>query len=231
MADDHLRPPSATGDHRSGCPEGERSDVTASPLPPLRPEDLDPDPFTLFARWYALAQERACHDPSAMALAAATPDGRPSVRMVLLKGFDARGFVFYTNYASRKGRELARNPFAALVFYWPDLRRQVRVSGRVVRVSDAESDAYFATRPLDSRLSAAASPQSAVIDSREELERRVAELALACPIGPPRPPFWGGLRLVPEEFEFWQSREGRLHDRFRYTPRPEGGWQVERLAP
>lgn len=205
---------------------------TAYPLPPLRPEDLDPDPFTLFTRWYALAQERACHDPTAMALATATPDGRPSVRMVLLKGFDARGFVFYTNYESRKGRELARNPFAALVFYWPDLRRQVRAFGRVVRVSDTESDAYFATRPLGHRLSAAVSPQSAVIGSREELERRAAELAAATmPAGPPRPPRWGGLRLVPEEFEFWQSRPDRLHDRFRYTPRPEGGWRIERLAP
>jgi pyridoxamine 5'-phosphate oxidase len=223
-------PPPTTADHRPIHPEAQEPE-TAYPLPPLRPEDLDPDPFTLFARWYALAQERACHDPSAMALATATPDGRPSVRMVLLKGFDAHGFVFYTNYESRKGRELARNPFAALVFYWPNLRRQVRISGRVVRVSDAESDAYFATRPLGSRLSAAVSPQSAVIGSREVLERRVAELAAAAPAGPPRPPFWGGLRLVPEEFEFWQSRPNRLHDRFRYTPRPEGGWQIERLAP
>lgn len=223
-------PPTTTADHRPTHPEAQEPE-TAYPLPPLRPEDLDPDPFTLFARWYALAQERACHDPSAMALATATPDGRPSVRMVLLKGFDARGFVFYTNYESRKGRELARNPFAALVFYWPDLRRQVRASGRVVRVSDTESDAYFATRPLGSRLSAVVSPQSAVIGSREELERRAAELVAAAPAGPPRPPYWGGLRLVPEEFEFWQSRPDRLHDRFRYTLRPEGGWRIERLAP
>ncbi len=165
---------------------------------------------------------------SSPALATASADGAPSVRLVLVKGFDERGFVFYTGYGSRKGRELAENPRAALLLYWDTLGRQVRIEGTVERVSAAESDAYFATRPLPSRLSAIVSRQSEPIGSREELEQRVA--ALADQTDPPRPKEWGGYRLVPSTYEFWQHRDDRLHDRFRYTP-ADGGWTIERLAP
>jgi pyridoxamine 5'-phosphate oxidase len=184
--------------------------------------DYSQDPLELFRLWF----EQGGGEP--VALATATRDGAPSVRMVLLKGADKRGFVFFTNYESRKGRELAENPCAALLFHWSG--RQVRVEGAVERVSEAESDAYFATRPRGAQLSAVASQQSEPVVSREELEARVAELDAEHPEAVPRPSHWGGFRLVPESYEFWQHREDRLHDRLRYT-REGSGWATQRLAP
>jgi len=199
---------------------------------PLRRCDLDPDPLRQFAHWFAEAEAAGIRYANAMAVATAAPDGSPSVRMVLLRGFDERGFVFYTNYESQKGRELAANPRAALLFYWDPLERQVRISGWVVKVSSQESDEYFRSRPYGSQLSAWASRQSEPIAGREELEARHAELATQFPEGQvPRPPFWGGYRVVPEQFEFWQGRRDRLHDRFRYTRQPDGSWLIERLQP
>ncbi len=198
---------------------------------PLEPADLEADPIEQFGRWMEEALAEGLLLPNTMTLATATADGRPSARMVLLKGFDHRGFVFYTNYASRKGRELASNPRAALVFYWSRLERQVRVEGRVERVADDESDAYFASRPLASRLGAWASHQSAPLETREELEERFAELEREHSGGDvPRPPHWGGWLVHPEAIEFWQGRPNRLHDRFLYTRR-HGGWDRVRLYP
>ncbi|HXH25234.1 MAG TPA: pyridoxamine 5'-phosphate oxidase [Vicinamibacterales bacterium] len=192
--------------------------------------DADPDPFRQFARWFEQARAREA-DPTAMALATATADGRPAVRMVLLKGADERGFVFYTNYDSRKAREIAETGRASLLFYWPSLNRQVRVDGRVEKVSEAESDAYFASRPLESRWSVYASRQSAPIESRAELESRFETARRTYGEHVPRPSWWGGYRVVPEEFEFWQGRESRLHDRLRYRKRADGSWHRQRLAP
>lgn len=198
--------------------------------PPLRRADLDPDPLRQFAAWYTQAAD-AVDAPEAVVLATATAAGVPSARMVLLKGFDQRGFVFYTNYFSRKGQEIAQNPRAAMLFHWSPLGRQVRVEGVVHRIDAAESDAYFRTRPPGSRLSAAASPQSRPVASRDVLEAAVAELVSRHPDGDvPRPDEWGGLRLVASRFEFWQHGDDRLHDRFRY--RREGEiWTLERLGP
>jgi pyridoxamine 5'-phosphate oxidase len=196
-------------------------------------EGLDADPDVQFERWFAEARAAGIHEPEAMALATATPDGTPSARMVLLKGHDERGFAFYTNRESRKGGELLVNPRAALLFHWaPPLHRQVRVEGRVERMSDEDSLAYFATRPRVSRLGAWASPQSRPLGSREELERLVADVErrFAAEEELPLPPHWGGYRVVPEAFEFWQGRDGRLHDRARYT-RDGGAWRRARLAP
>jgi pyridoxamine 5'-phosphate oxidase len=193
--------------------------------------DVDPDPVVQFGRWFDDARAADLEEPSAMTLATATADGVPSARMVLLRGVDQRGFVFYTNYESRKAAELGANPRAALVFWWGALHRQVRVEGPVQPTSQEESAAYFRTRPPASRLSAWASPQSRVIPGREVLDQRVAELAARHPDGDvPLPPFWGGYRLVPEVVELWQQRPDRLHDRLRYTRTP-GGWRIERLAP
>jgi pyridoxamine 5'-phosphate oxidase len=196
----------------------------------LRRADLDPDPLRQFAAWYTEAAS-AVAAPEAVVLATATPTGAPSARMVLLKGYDQRGFVFYTNYFSRKGQEIAQNPRAAMLFHWTPLGRQVRVEGAVVRIDAAESDAYFRTRPLGSRLSAAASPQSRPVESRAVLEDAVTALADRYPEGNvPRPDEWGGLRLEPSRYEFWQHGDDRLHDRFRYR-RDQGSWLVERLGP
>jgi pyridoxamine 5'-phosphate oxidase len=197
----------------------------------LRRRDLASDPLEQFQRWFVDATA-AVGVPEAMALATATPDGAPSVRMVLLKGFDERGLVFYSHHTSRKGRELEANPQAALLFHWSPLGRQVRVEGSVERVSDAESDAYFATRPRDAQLGAHASRQSEPLRSRSELDERFA--GVRGDLGDssvPRPPTWGGFLLVPEAWEFWQHRASRLHDRFRYEREPPGGWQIERLFP
>ena len=193
--------------------------------------ELDTDPSRQFAVWYAEAQAAGLLQPDATALATATAEGRPSVRMVLLKGHDERGFVFYTNYESRKGSELAANPHAALAFHWQPLRRQVRAEGPVQRIPDAESAAYFATRPRGSQVAAWASPQSSVVPSRADLDLLYEETAARFDVGQiPPPPFWGGYRLIPDAVEFWQGREDRFHDRIRYE-RIADGWTRARLAP
>lgn len=189
----------------------------------LNEDDVDPDPVVQFLSWYGEA------GTDAVALVTASPEGDPSGRMVLLKGVDERGFAFYTNYDSAKARDLAANPRAALVFFWPP-DRQVRVSGAVERVTPEETEGYWRNRPRASQLSAWASRQSEVIESRAVLESRVAELDARFPLEVPPPPFWGGYRLVPESVEFWHHREDRLHDRLRYR-RAGGGWIIERLAP
>jgi pyridoxamine 5'-phosphate oxidase len=197
----------------------------------LSEDRVESDPVAQFARWYGEAQATVKPLPDAVALATATPAGHPSLRMVLLKGFDAHGFVFYTNFRSRKGRELARNPRASLLFYWGEFERQVRIDGRVEKLMARESEEYFATRPRGSQLSAWASPQSALVAGRGPLERRFAAFARKYPDAVPRPPHWGGYRLVPEAFEFWQGREDRLHDRILYRRARGGRWRIERLAP
>jgi pyridoxamine 5'-phosphate oxidase len=196
----------------------------------LTEADAGGDPFALFHRWLDQAVAAEISDPNAMILATATPDGVPSARAVLLKALDPQGFTFFTNYDSRKGREMEANPKVALCFLWHQLERQVRVEGTVEIVSAAESDEYFVKRPLGSRLGAWASPQSAVIAGREVLEAAHAELTAKYPDGPPRPPNWGGYRVLPTVIEFWQGRPSRLHDRIRFT-RAEAGWRRERLAP
>ena len=190
----------------------------------LREDDVDPDPLRQFAAWHAEAG-----GPAEVALATASPDGAPSVRMVLMRGFDARGFVFFTNFASAKARDLAANPRAALLFFWaPD--RQVRVRGGVERAGDEESDVYWRSRARGSQLGAWASHQSEVIDDRAALERRLAEVATRFPGDVPRPPFWGGFRVVPDAVEFWLLRDDRLHDRLQYR-RGDDGWVIARLSP
>jgi pyridoxamine 5'-phosphate oxidase len=193
-------------------------------------KDAAADPFTQFDRWFHDALQAELPLPNAMTLATASAAGRPSARAVLLKGVDASGFVFYTNYASRKARELAANPHAALVFVWTQLERQVRIEGAIEKVSAEESDAYFDSRPLGSRLGAWASPQSMVLPGRLALATKVAAIVLRYGKHPPRPPHWGGYRVLPEAIEFWQGRRSRLHDRLLYT-KQAGGWKIERLAP
>jgi pyridoxamine 5'-phosphate oxidase len=202
------------------------------PARPLRESDLDPDPFVQFQRWYDDAEANGQLQPDAMVVATSTPDGRPSARMVLLRGVDERGLCFYTNFDSRKGRELAANPHAAITLHWPEVLRQVRATGMVERVSVAESDAYWYARPRESRISAWASAQSDAIATRDELEARVAELeARFADREVPRPDGWGGYRVVPDEIEFWQHRDDRLHDRLVYTRAAEGAWRISRLQP
>lgn len=199
---------------------------------PLDEQDVDADPVGQFKRWFGDAASAGVRAPEAAAVATATPDGVPSVRMVLVKQADQTGFVFYSNYESRKGHELAANPHAALLFYWESLGRQVRIEGRVEPASSAETALYVRSRARGSQLSALASPQSRVIASREQLEQRVVELAARHQGSElPLPDTWGGFRLIPRVFEFWQQRDDRLHDRLRYTRGADGDWRLDRLAP
>lgn len=199
----------------------------------LDESDIDPDPFVQFAEWMREALEAKLRMPNEMTLATADREGRPAARIVLLKGVDQRGFVFFTNYESRKGKHLADNPHAALVFYWAELERQVDIAGHVEKVSFEESEAYWRTRPPGSRRAAWASRQSEIIQNRTELEERVRQVEERWPDDDdiPIPPHWGGFRLVPETIEFWQGRPDRLHDRLIYKRVAEMGWLIERLSP
>ncbi len=198
----------------------------------LRRGDLDPDPIKQFDVWFTAAAKAGIHDANAMALATATLDGKPSARVVLLKDFDEHGFVFYTNYASEKGRQLEENPRAALVLYWMEVERQIRIEGTVEKTSREESEQYFHTRPAGAQLGAWASRQSEVIDARRVLNARLEEMTERFAQGEiPLPPHWGGYRLKAERIEFWQGRPDRLHDRFRYARQKDGSWQIDRLAP
>jgi len=193
---------------------------------------VDPDPITQFEWWYREALTTGMLEPNAMTLATATADGKPSARIVLLKDFDERGFTFFTNYESRKGAELEQNPRAALVFWWDVMERQVRIEGRVSRVEPELSDEYFGSRPLGSRLGAWASRQSSILSSRSELEQRLAVMEAKYVGGEvPRPPHWGGYRVSPDAFEFWQGRPSRLHDRIVYVRQEDGSWKIQRLSP
>ncbi len=194
--------------------------------------DADRNPFRQFDAWFAQAVDAQLPEPNTMTLATVDSRGRPSARIVLIKVVDERGFVFFTNYESRKGHELAQNPFASLLFYWIELERQVRIEGTVVKTSEAESDQYFHSRPLGSRIGAWASEQSQVIESRAVLETREKEISAQYGDLPPRPPHWGGYRLVPDAIEFWQGRPSRLHDRLLYTRSADSSdWQIARLSP
>ncbi len=199
---------------------------------PFDEDTLKEDPVDQFELWFSEAVARVQEDPNAMALSTVDERNRPVTRMVLLKGFDRNGFIFYTNYNSRKSQNLESNPHAALTFYWPELVRQIRIEGSVERVPEKQSDEYFQSRPLASRLSAWASPQSKEVGSRAELEKRLKEMEEKFADGEvPRPEFWGGYRVIPDRFEFWQGRINRLHDRFGYTLQDDGSWRVSRLAP
>lgn len=202
-------------------------------IPLLTKATINANPTRQFERWFADANASGMseQDATSMTLATADSDGRPDARIVLLKGFDDQGFVFYTNYNSRKGQELTENARACLLFYWSPLWRQVRIEGKVEKVSEAESDEYFDSRPLGSKVGAWASDQSQTVENRELLEQRFADFGSKFADHVPRPPHWGGYRVKPEVIEFWQGRENRLHDRLRYTRQPDGSWLIERLAP
>ncbi len=197
----------------------------------LSETDVAPSPFDQFRRWFEQALAAQLPEPNAMTLATVTPDGRPDARIVLIKGADENGFTFFTNYESRKGRELEATPYGCLLFHWIELERQVRIEGRVEKVSEAQSDAYYHSRPVGSRLGAWASVQSAEVADRSIIEQREAEFRRQFGDAPPRPPHWGGYRLLPETFEFWQGRESRLHDRIKYFQLADGSWRVARLSP
>ena len=205
-----------------------RKDYT---LAGLRRVELEANPIQQFQKWFQQALDAQLVEPTAMTLATADPKGRPSARIVLLKGLDERGFIFFTNYESRKGRELAENPNAALVFHWGELERQVRVRGTAGRISREEAGKYFTSRPRGHQLGAWVSTQSEVIANRASLENRLKEFEQKFPDSVPLPPFWGGFVLSPAEIEFWQGRLNRLHDRFRYMKQADGTWLIERLAP
>lgn len=199
---------------------------------PLNEEDASSNPFRQFESWFAEVLKSGISEPNAMTLATCSPGGSPSARIVLLKELDSEGFVFYTNYESRKGREIQSNPQAALVFFWKELERQVRVEGRIIRISEQESDSYFLSRPEGSRFSAWVSHQSTLIPSRESLDLKMKEIQEGNQqAAGRRPPFWGGYRLLPDQFEFWQGRKDRLHDRLWYIPDGLGSWTRQRLAP
>jgi pyridoxamine 5'-phosphate oxidase len=196
----------------------------------LSEEDVQPNPIDQFHIWFDQAQNADLPEPNAMTVASVDADGKPSARTVLIKEVTPAGFVFFTNYESRKGQALISNPHAALLFFWPELERQIRVEGSVEKLSDQESDDYFHSRPLDSRIGAWASPQSQVISSRTLLVKNAAEYALKFALNPPRPPHWGGFRVKPELLEFWQGRPSRLHDRIQYVLQDDS-WKIQRLAP
>ncbi len=198
----------------------------------LDESSVDPDPIRQFRGWFDEATAAGLDEPNAATVATSTLEGRPSARIVLIRGFDDRGFVFYTNYQSRKGREIEANPFASVVFFWQPLERQVRIEGTVVRATEAESDEYFRGRPMGSKLGAWVSNQSGVVLDRATLEAEMDAIKTRFPGDEiPRPPHWGGFRVVPETIEFWQGRRSRLHDRLVYRRTPEGGWTIARLAP
>lgn len=217
---EELPPPIPLSDLRKSYEQGS-----------LEEHQVASEPLAQFQDWLAEALRIGIHEPNAMTVATVGANGRPSSRPVLIKGCDARGIVWYTNYNSRKGQELEANPFAALQFHWIELERVVRIEGRVEKVSAEESDAYFKSRPLGSRIGAWASPQSEVIPGRGTIVARVAEYGLKFGLNPPRPPHWGGYRVVPDYWEFWQGRASRLHDRIAYRLQADGGWVRERLAP
>ena len=196
----------------------------------LSSKNVNEDPFKQFEKWFSESLKFEFVDPSAMTLATTTKEGKPSARVLLLKGFDSRGFVFYTNYKSRKGKEIEQNPFGCLLFYWDKLDRQVRIDGSIEKVSKEESEKYFNSRPYKSRLGAWASNQSSVIESRSVIVKEFIKYFIKYGKNIPLPPFWGGYRLIPNEFEFWQGRPNRLHDRIRYIKQKKG-WKIERLAP
>jgi pyridoxamine 5'-phosphate oxidase len=198
----------------------------------LSETDVHPNPFKQFKVWFEQALAAQLPEPNAMTIATATPDGKPYARIVLLKRYDERGFVFYTNYESQKGRQLIENPWGAIAFWWAELERQVRIGGRVEKVSPQEADEYFHSRPKGSQLGAWASNQSQVIDSREVLEQRLQQLKQEYENKDvPRPPHWGGFRVIPDEIEFWQGRPSRLHDRLLYRRDKDGSWTIQRLSP
>jgi len=197
----------------------------------LNQSAVDPNPIIQFKTWMNEALDAELPEPNAMTVATVSADGKPSARVLLIKGVDERGFVFFTNYESQKGLDLEANPHAALVFYWIELERQVRIEGRVEKLPEEESDAYFASRPLESRIGAWASDQSRELSSRAALVASAAKYAARYMLNPPRPPHWGGYVVIPEVIEFWQGRPSRLHDRIAYTRQPEGGWKITRLSP
>lgn len=197
----------------------------------LSEEDVQKNPIDQFNIWFDQARHAELPEPNAMTVASVDADGKPSARVVLIKEVTNQGFVFFTNYDSRKGQALTHNPQAALLFFWPELERQIRVEGTVEKLSAEASDEYFHSRPLDSRIGAWASPQSQVISGRSVLVAKAAEYALKFALNPPRPPHWGGFRVKPQALEFWQGRPSRLHDRIRYTQQAYGMWKIERLAP